>query len=309
MFRVFRKVLACLFLIIGMALPAANYGVSAQSEQTDFWEVRTIYTIDYGVPHPLGLAYSLAANEFLVWGSDRNIAGISMYEDPAGTLTIAAAVDSPLNVAFDNRTNSLFVLNRTNSELVKVTAGQNGLPLASAEAITRFDVQAIGLKDAQGITFDPKSGRLFILDSKAGQIISISPSLRFGFDGAAAIRESKIKRINIKLRDYNQLRGIAFNPSNGHLYVLDPLQHKLLALTDEGQVTSTYDLGIVQVQDTRSMLFVPSVDRTDDPASMNLILLDSGLSTNPGTTLPSGQIIEFSFRWRFRPEQFCCRGR
>ena len=92
-------------------------------------------------------------------------------------------------------------------------------------------------------------------------------------------------------------------------YVLDPLQQKLLELTDYGQVASTYDLGIVQVQDARSMLFVPSVDRTDDPAAMNLILLDSGLSTNQGTTVPSGQIIEFSFRWRFRPEQFCCRGR
>ena len=302
MFRVSRKVLVLVFIVIGIALPAANYGVSAQSEQTDFWEVRTIYTIDYGVPHPLGLAYSLTANEFLLWGANRSIARISMYEDPAGTLSIGTTVDNPLNVAFDTRTNSLFVLNHTNSELVKVTAGQEGLPQSSTAALTRFDVRAFELKDAKGITFDPKSGRLFILDSKAGQIVSISPSLALGFDGTAAARESRIQRININLRYYDQLRGIAFNPANGRLYVLDPLQRKLLELTDEGQVAASYDLSIVKIQDPRSLMFAPSADRTDDPATMDLFLLDSGLSTNQDSTLPSGQIIEFSFRGRNRLE-------
>jgi hypothetical protein len=105
--------------------------------------------------------------------------------------------DDALNMAFDQKSGSLFVFQRGKSELVKIKADDKGLPDTSASP-NRYAAQAFGIKDAQGIAFDSSSGSMFILDAGNSQIVSVAPHATLGFDADEAIRANKVQHISLK---------------------------------------------------------------------------------------------------------------
>src|SRR5512143_3689344 len=132
--------------------------VSAQSQPGDFWQVRSIETRDFGIPHPIGLAFSPAANAFLVlqaWPPGRptvlgtHITMITLSEDLGGLVNLATAIRDPSNMAFDSRGNRLAALDITANELIEISIGPNGVPVSSDSAMTRRDIRHFGLHSAQ----------------------------------------------------------------------------------------------------------------------------------------------------------------
>jgi len=270
-----------ILLIIGVVftpLVSARSSASAQNSSAPFWVVRSVYTREYGVDAPKGLAFSSAGNAFLILSESASVALITLREDSAGTRNIPETLDDPLNSAFDEQSNSLFVFQRGKSELVKIKADGKGLP-DSAASPTRFAVQALGIQDPQGITFDSGDGRLFILDAGTSQIVSVVPHATLGFDANEAIRSNKVQRISLRKLGTGSFRGLAYNPGNGHLYVINPARMKLYELTQNGNLVSTFDLASSQINNPSAMTFAPSVDATDDPSDYDLMILDSGSTT------------------------------
>jgi hypothetical protein len=310
-FAKFRELFLRLMIVIGLvAVPLipVHKWVSAQNHSAPSWVVRSINTAEYGVDNPKGLTFSSTANTFLVLNGSANIALITMAEDNAGSRNLPEVQDNPSNVAFDNQSDSVFVFNRGKSELAEIKADGKGLPDASAGS-TRFVVNAFGIKDPQGIAFDSDTGRLFILDAGNSQIVSVAPHTTLGFDANEAIRSNKVQRISLNKFGTGLLSGLAYNPSNDHLYVVGPAQKKLYELTPDGKVVSTFDLASLGINNPSAMTFAPSGDATDDPNTMNLYILDaiqtvqtaksglfhftSSVSTQE-TALSSSQIVEVS---------------
>jgi len=258
--------------------------VSAQSNSAPLWVVRSLYTSEYGVVEPNGLAFSSTANTFFILDGSANIVLVTMGEDHAGMRVIPDVQDDPLNVAFDNKSGSLFAFNHGKSELVKIKTDGKGVPNASALP-TRFASEAFGVKDPQGITFDSGNGRLFILDAGNSQIVSVVPHATLGFDANEAVRSNKVQRISLKKLGTDPLRGVAYNPGNGHFYVSNPAQKKLYELTQSGTVVSTFDLASLGINNPSAMTFAPSADTTDDPNIYDLFILDEG---QPGQAAKSG---------------------
>ncbi len=154
-----------MMLVIGLAvlpLIPVNHWVMAQNSSSTFSMVRTIYTNEYGVDQAKGLAFSSAANTFLVLDGTANIALITTGEGDAGSRNLLEAQADPLNTAYDSKTNSLFVFSRKESALLKTPADSTALPSVAARS-TKYDLRALNIKDAQGVTFDSSDGRLFIL--------------------------------------------------------------------------------------------------------------------------------------------------
>ncbi len=291
-----QAMLLSLLIIVGVVftpLASARSSVSAQSNSVPLWVVRSVYTREYGVDAPKGLAYSSVGNTFLILNESTSIALVTMRGDSAGTRNIFEVVDDPLNSAFDEQTDSLFMFNRGKSELVKIKADGKGLPDATASP-TRFAVQALGIKDPQGITFDSANGHLFILDAGNSQIVSMASHPTLDFDANEAIHSNQVQRFSLNKLGTGEFRGLAYNPSNGHLYTSMPASKKLYELTENGLLVSTFDLASLQINDPLAMTFAPSVDATDDPGKYDLMILDSGSSTIPETMLSSAQLVELS---------------
>ena len=297
--------LLILVVIIFTTLIPIQLRASAQGSLAPLRIVRSLSMKEYGANTPKGLAFSPDANTFFVLEESGNLALVTMYEDNAGALMLSDIQADPLNAAFDKKSGSLFVLDRGKSELVKVKADQKGVPNANSSR-ERFAIHGFGIKDAQGITFDVESGRLFVLDAGDSQIISITPHASLGFDANEAIKSNKVEKITLKKLGLGMLKGLAYNPSNGHLYVAEPVQKKLYELTQDGTLVSTFDLASLGINNPSAMTFAPSVDNTDNPNIYDLFLLDDGqttqakrglfsfTSTRQQTSTSGGQIVELS---------------
>ena len=126
----------------------------------------------------------------------------------------------------------------------------------------------LGVQDPQGIAFGTGDGPLFILDAANAQIVSVVRHPTLGFDAG------KVQRISLKKLGIGSLKGLAYNPGNGHLYV-SSRQKKLYELNQAGKLVSSFDLAALGIKNPSAMTFAPSVDNTDDPNIQDLFILDA----------------------------------
>lgn len=288
-----------LALLLNLTMPSTT---SAQKPASAYLRrVRDIATRDFGIPNPQGLTFSLRAGAFFVLEvanttpppvSASKLVMITGLEDLAGSVDLAFVPATPLMMAFDNKLNRLLFYDALSKHLIAMQANAKGhLDLATT---THFEAKELELQNPAGMALDPHSGRLFILDKATSQLVCIDPGSQRSLDGAAALRNARISQIDLQHTGKLELRGLAFNPADGHLYLMSPEQQTIYELTETGQVVATRDLDAANVQliGPEAMVFAPSGDLTDDPAIMSLYIVDNR-PNNAG--YGGGQIVELSF--------------
>ncbi|HXF60968.1 MAG TPA: hypothetical protein VNK95_05085 [Caldilineaceae bacterium] len=300
-------VLAGLFGLVSLALPlAGGVAASAQDETELAIEARIFESDRTGELHPAGLAFSPGAGEFWVLEAGApasspsgvsNLIRLTPAEDRTGTVAIEATIADAINMAFDSRANRLLLFDATSQELIEIKARADGR-LAPA-TLARHPAQRLDLQRPQGMTVDPQSGQLFILDGAGPRLVRIEPDA----DGRLDRAMSSI--VDLQQTGLVDPRGLALDPATGHLHVLHPAEQTLYELTQSGQVAATRSLPEFTVGALHGMVFAPSGDLTDDPSQQHLYLAhrpaQQSLGSNPGAptaqpgALPPGQITELSF--------------
>jgi hypothetical protein len=254
-----------------------------------------IFDPDFTMPHAAGLAFSPAANIFLVLagnGTDQpgrvstNLTMVSPFDERIGSTNLPT-IPNPINMAFDVKGNRLLLFDTAGQELIMIEADPDGY--VDPAAVSGFEAQQFGVRNPQGMAVDPVSGVLFILSGADSGIVCIKPNAQGGFDGAAALAEGRVSQIDLSGLDLSELQGLAFNPTDGHLYVLNPVQLKLYEVSETGQLVAIRDMSLLDLKfrDPQGIVFAPSADLTDDPSQMHLFLMDSGLA--PLSTPPLGK--------------------
>ena len=296
-----RKLARWLFAILIMTALFHSVAIRAQGQGQSGYitDVREIETTEYlGVASPAGLAYSPQSGIFQILDSKANGASnpvlveMTMYEDLAGQGTIADTFSNPLNITINSKKNSLVHLNQNANTLDEIPLDASGRIPASAKVSARFDVRAYGLAQAEGMTADPADGTLYFLDPAGKSMIRVTPDANGNYGGSPGISNNRIQKISLKSLGASHLRGIAFNPSNGHLYVLGPKEKLLFEVAADGSLVGTYDVSTFTLRDSGAMVFAPSGDNTDDPAIQDLFIADSGQVQ--GQASGPGQILELS---------------
>lgn len=91
------------------------------------------------------------------------------------------------------------------------------------------------------------------------------------------------------------LRGLAVDPSTGHLFVVSPGEQKLYELTQGGGVEAVRDLSKFGIKNPQRMVFAPSGDKTDDPTAMSLYVQTPGQIVELSLTEPTAPAaVDFS---------------
>jgi len=279
-------------------------------------EVRALEIERAGIQNPAGLAFSPAANAFYVVKGQRqgqpppaqtDIIKITAFAGRAGSARIAATVQDPINMAFDGRFNRLLILQSSANQLVEVSEDADGN--LDPSTMSHHDVRHFGLQNPQGMAVDPAGGALFILDAAVPRILRIEPEA----DGSFA--KAVIAEVDLSSTDLVDPRGLAFDPSSGHLHMMNPAEQELYELSQSGQVVTTRKLSAFGFGELQGMVLAPSGDQTDDPLVMSLYLVNRGIVSGqsqgrlspkggqmnvPSTELnagaqSSGQIVELSF--------------
>lgn len=241
-----------------------------------------------GVAAPVGIAFAADTSSFHVVGArpgggsaDTDVVrltpfALSPVSDRTGSARIAAAVKDPVNVAFDSRHDRLLLLDSANRLLeVRATADGNLDP----KTLVRRDALRLDLRDPQGMTV-AANGTVFILDAADPRIVRVQPAADGGFEQAL------IAEIDLRSSGVTGVRGLALDPSSGHLHLRSA--RSLVELTTAGEVVATRDLSGLELTNPEGMTFAPSGDPTDDPGQQSVYVADSG------SVKSSGQIMEVS---------------
>ena len=228
-----------------------------------------MWTDEFGIPHPTGVTYVPSQGQLLVAdvrGSQTPVLRLTPGEDPQGTLSLPRLTD-PQTLAFDSAGNRLTALD--GSMMVAATGRgiQTGQP-----PVTQANVSALGLRDPQGATYDPDTGRWFILDDATDSIVEVPSS---GRPPAAT-------RISLQGLGGGSFRGLAYNTTDGLLYVGSPDDGLLYGLDGSGAVRETYSLASLDLVSPTAMTFAPSADTTDAASTQHLFIADAGSATRLG---------------------------
>lgn len=269
--------------LLGIFLLLGALRVLAQAGHGTVQEIRPIYPSEWGVPYPAGLAYATdRAHLFLLdKGSTEpsrtgsTVVIITPYEDLVSSVQLEFMVDDAINMAFDDGSNRLFLLNDARAELAQVAIDENGL--LDPATLVRLPIASLGLIDAQGMAIDAAKRRLFILDRGTTQVLSI------------ALEDFAVSHIELAQVGNTELRGLAVHPTTHHLYVGGPGAGQLYEVTTAGQWVASYDLTSLNLVDMGGLLFAPSADLTDPADTFHLFIADSGLTNH---TLVTASFIE-----------------
>lgn len=239
-------------------------------------EVRTVWTNEYGLPRPAGLAYDPQRHEFLV-AADQPVATPLLRLGPdaehRGFLTLRP-LRSAATLAFDAARNELVAID--GREAVRLPAASLAAPEPQEE---RVPIDGLRTNVPRSATFDPRAGTWFILDD--GGVAALVP-------GGDRVR----LRARISLVPSDADRLIAFHPADGLLYVLDPDVRRLDAVNHRGFVERRFSLGSIEMWTPVAMTFAPSTDSTDDPGNLNLYVADAGdVQTLGGVTELSLDVV------------------
>ena len=284
-------------LVILFSLAGSSVAI-AQDEPIYLKEVRAIDTNDFGLLNPAGLAFSFDANLFFVLEASSttqaNIATVTPFEELVTTDSVEVSLIDPINMAFDSLVNRLLLFDSASSELVEIKMGSDGHLEASPDAIIRYQVGPLGLQEPRGMTVNKANGYLFILDGAAQQIVRIEPDAEGGLDGASALAEGRVSWVDLTQIDLIDAQGLALNPNNGHLYLLDSADQRVYELTETGQLVAILQLPAFEFVDPQGLVFAFSGDATDDPLTINFYVADTGFSARQSIGQPLGRIMELS---------------
>jgi uncharacterized protein YjiK len=243
--------------------------------------VRKIDVDELNLQQLSGLAFSPRANAFLSIASPDSannvITLINLRGHVAGSAKIGTSITDPLNISYHSIKNSLLYFDVHLEELVEIKIEAESRLLSSIDAITRFQLQQFGFKHIQGIAVDPDKGDLYLLDTQIPRIVRITPDSKGRFDSHSVQTDGKITNIILNTLQGIELRGIAFNQLDGHLFVVSPSEQLLYEVNDQGEILTKRNLSLLEMNNTQSLVFAPSSDQTDDPDKTNLYILDSGL--------------------------------
>ena len=289
--------------------------VLAQNGHAFVRQVRAMESEKMGLTNPAGLAFSPGANAFhVVEGrgqgqpppAETDIVKLTPFADRVGSARIAAAIKDPINTTFDSQRQRLLIFQSPNNKLIEVLEGPDGN--LDPATLIRHDARHFGLQNPAGMTVDPASGHLFILDTVGPRIVRVEPEPDGGFDNAV------ISEVDLQSTGLGDPRGLAFDQTTAHLHLVSPAEQKLYELDQSGRVMASRDLSELGVGDPQGMVFAPSGDLTDDPGQMSLYLAHSGLVDGQAgsrslegeqmdlesaeanaVVRSSGQIVELSF--------------
>jgi hypothetical protein len=296
---------ASLWVIVLCILIGNNFA-HAQNQPKYIGLVQKISGDKSGLLNPGGIVYSLRANVYyVIETSNRSalksnrteIKRLSVLGQSTGSTQIEISIDNPINMAMDNRLGRLLIYQNSTSQIVEINESVSGN--LEANSITSHNATAYRLQNPQGMSFDPVSNSLYILDAAGPRVIRINL-----LDGNS-IESTSFQSIFLSWANDTALQGIAFEPVSGNLFTIDLHEMSLIEFNPAGQFINKRDLSNFGLKKVQGIVFAPSGDQTDKSTLFSLYIADSGSPIivqdlyNPDIKISSdskaGEIVEFTF--------------
>lgn len=243
----------------------------------DTWDGSTIKSTD-----PAGLAYHPGSRSLYIADSEINempeyFEGHNIFEVSLNGETLHRGIASnnsePTGITYNEFDGFFYVTNDNTRSIYRYDSALNS-PLAVVDT-SQAVASAV---DPEGITSDPATGRLYVVDGRSGgmQVLVYNSSLEFQyrFSIAGQMQDGE---------------GIAFDSSSGHLFIVSDPDRGAFEYTLDGTFLRKYDLSHIEpgVVAPQGLVFAPTSDPADDPSKMALYIADGMVDNHP-----DGRIFE-----------------
>ncbi|MBD2358011.1 hypothetical protein H6G41_25945 [Tolypothrix sp. FACHB-123] len=158
-----------------------------------------------------------------------------------------------INAIFDTKLNRWFALENS-SVLIEVKTKNGELDLTT---LKRIDIHKVGLQNPQGLTIDPVTGSLIILDrGTKQQIYQIQPNSQGSF-----VKPSLVTQINLP-ENLPNLSSIKLNPQNGNFLVESSSHQIQYEFTPAGNIASERYLSGLELDSQPVLVTDNTIDST-----------------------------------------------
>ncbi len=154
------------------------------------------------------------------------------------------------------------------------------VPLSRGEASTHR-IGSLDLPTVEGMTWDPTTERLMLLDSDSMRIARLDPAA--GLSLIAPESDDGSVWLSIDAAVPDRVRGAAADPSTGRVHLFLPPSH-LIEIDSAGLPSGVRLLPGPGIGEPLAMLFAPSSDATDASDLMHLFIADGA----------TGAVVEYS---------------
>ena len=229
-----------------------------------------------------GLTYHPPSGHFFLADSEINelpqqFTGNNIFETSTSGNQLfgqyASGNSEPTGIAYSEFDGFFYVVNDDAHTLQRYNASLNS-PLVTIDVAS--DVPSA--QDPEGITVDPVTGTLYLVDGSNGgiQVLVYSSNLTYQYRFSVAAQMSDAE-------------GIAFDPVSRNLFLVSDPDLAIFEYTTSGAFAGSFDISDFQPfpRTPQGLTFAPTSNPNDDPAALAIYIADAGVDN-----FPDGRVYE-----------------
>lgn len=200
---------------------------------------------------------------------------IAFSDEPSGVELARTRVGLRLFVADDSGGSRIYV----------AKSGKDRAFGTADDVVSSFRTDSFGSRDPEGVAFGRNA--LFIADGVGSRIYRIQPGPNREFDGI----DDRVQSFDTESIGMSDPEGVAYNRSNGHLYIVGRPSEILLEVTNRGVLVQTIDITAAGARRPAGIAYAPSsVDRR----VRSFYIADRGQDNNSNPSENDGKIYEMT---------------
>ena len=252
-------------------------------------------------PDPSGVVFIPGANSLFIADSEveetplfsgSNLFQAELNGNLVNLFSTISFTPEPAGITV-NPTNGHLFISTDNSprRIYELDPGADGMYQSADDILTHFSTTDFGSSDAEGITYDPVTGRLYVADGLANLVYTIDPGTNGIFDGVAPAGDDEVSSFNTSSLGVVDPEGIAFDNTTGHLYVIGEPENQVLHVSTSGQFVRSVTLDSPLLRKPAGLSIGPS---SLNNGAESLYVVDRGIDNDFDPTENDGRLFEFA---------------
>ena len=261
--------------------------------------VNLTYTSQFNPPSPdpAGACYNPSNNTVVVADSEVDemgiFQGVNIYETDLngsllstwGTLRFS---DEPTGIAYNPGNGHVYISDDDALRVNEVNWGQDRLFGTSDDIVTYISSSAFGSIDTEGITYDPATGDLLVIDGANREVYRVGAGPNGVFDGT----DDVVTHFDTEVWGVFDPEGVEVNTDTGNIYLVGAPVTKIQEVTPDGStLVRTIDISAANAVKPAGLAFGPS---SLDPNIKVIRIVDRNIDNNEDPGENDGLLYEMS---------------
>lgn len=251
-------------------------------------------------PDPTGLTWARSLHRLIISDSEvdeipslwahRNLFLTKLRGEVMASRKVAKATKEPEDVAWNNGSGSLFVVDDDQDKVFLFRSGPDGKIGTGDDAVkTALRTEAFGSHDPEGLEYIPHGKVLVVVDAAGKRIYKV----RRGGDRRFGTADDVVRHFGVVKFGLTGCEDVAYNPVTHHLLIVSSADRFIVETTRAGKLVQTIDLSSTGVRRVSGIVIAPG-STPATKSTMHLYVTDRGTDNNHNPDENDGKLYEFT---------------